>query len=103
MNLQEFSSYVPDVGSEKNQVYTVEEIVFIAMVSVLCGAETWNEIEIFGNSHEEYFKNRLPHLSGIPSEDTFNRFSLCWILNGLKKFSAFGLMIFAVSFPVSLL
>lgn len=74
MNLQEFSSYVPDVGSEKNQVYTVEEIVFIAMVSVLCGAETWNEIEIFDNSHEEYFKNRLPHLSGIPSEDTFNRF-----------------------------
>ena len=52
MNLQEFSSYVPDVGSEKNQVYTVEEIVFIAMVSVLCGAETWNEIEIFGNSHQ---------------------------------------------------
>ena len=74
MNLQEFSSYVPDVRNEKNQVYTVEEIVFIAMVSVLCGAETWNEIEIFGNSHEEYFKNRLPHLSGIPSEDTFNRF-----------------------------
>ena len=52
MNLQEFSSYVPDVRNEKNQVYTVEEIVFIAMVSVLCGAETWNEIEIFGNSHQ---------------------------------------------------
>lgn len=74
MSLQEFSSYVPDIRNDKNQLYTVEEIVFIAMVSVLCGAETWSEIELFGNTHEEYFKKRLPNLSGIPCEDTFNRF-----------------------------
>lgn len=74
MNLQEFSSYVPDTRNEKNLVYRVEEIVFIAMVSVLCGAETWSEIELFGTSHESYFKKRLPDLSGIPCEDTFNRF-----------------------------
>lgn len=74
MSLQEFSSYVPDIRNSKNQLYGVEDLVFIAMVSVLCGAETWREIELFGISHEEYFKKRLPNLPGIPCQDTFSRF-----------------------------
>lgn len=74
MSLLEFSSYVPDIRNEKNLLYSVDEIVFISLVSVLCGAETWSEIHLFGTSHEDYFKKRLPTLIGIPSDDTFNRF-----------------------------
>lgn len=40
MSLEEFSESVPDMRSEKNRVFKVSEIVFIVMVSVLCGAET---------------------------------------------------------------
>lgn len=43
MSLLEFSSYVPDIRNEKNLLYSVDEIVFISLVSVLCGAETWSE------------------------------------------------------------
>lgn len=74
LSLLEFSSYVPDIRNEKNLLYSVDEIVFISLVSVLCGAETWSEIHLFGTSHEDYFKKRLPTLIGIPSDDTFNRF-----------------------------
>ena len=37
MNIKMFSRLVPDVRNVKNKRYNVEEIVFIAMVSVLCG------------------------------------------------------------------
>ena len=44
------------------------------MVSVLCGAETWGEVVLFGRSHFDYFGKRLPGLSDIPCQDTFSRF-----------------------------
>lgn len=76
MSIQEFSEYIPDMRDTKNQLFTCSEIVFIAMVSVLCGAETWSEVEMFGKSHIDYFKRRLPNLLRIPSADTFERFFL---------------------------
>jgi predicted transposase YbfD/YdcC len=41
---------------------------------VICGAETWNDIENYGKSKELWLRQylQLPH--GIPSHDTFNRF-----------------------------
>lgn len=85
LSLLEFSSYVPDIRNEKNLLYSVDEIVFISLVSVLCGAETWSEIHLFGTSHEDYFKKRLPTLIGIPSDDTFNRFFSLLNIDGSKK------------------
>lgn len=74
MSIKEFCECIPDIRNDKNQIYKVDEIVFIAFVSVLCGAETWHEICMFGRSNESYFKSRLPDLSGIPCAETFNRF-----------------------------
>lgn len=48
---------------------------FLSLWSLFSVAqETWSEIHLFGTSHEDYFKKRLPTLIGIPSDDTFNRF-----------------------------
>lgn len=55
----EFSEYVPYM----RDMFTCSEIVFIAMVSILCGAETWSEMEMFGKSHIDYFKRWLQWLS----------------------------------------
>ena len=74
MTIQAFCETIPDARDEKNQIYQSNEIVFISLVSVLCGADTWNEIETFGNTHEQYFKDRLPGLPCIPSHDTLSRF-----------------------------
>mgnify|MGYP005877358395 FL=1 len=74
MNIKSLSELVPDCRSTKNQHYSTDSLVFISIVSVLCGAETWEEIEYFGNTHYAYFKQRLPDLDGIPCHDTFNRF-----------------------------
>ncbi len=44
------------------------------MTAVLAGCQTWNDIEVFGNTKKAFFKSRLPGLKSIPSHDTFNRF-----------------------------
>ena len=48
-------------------------ILFIACCAVICGAESWDDIELYGRAKLEWLKNilELPH--GIPSDDTFRR------------------------------
>jgi predicted transposase YbfD/YdcC len=52
----------------------MEDIIFITISAVICGAETWNEIEDYGKSKETWLRQYLQLPAGIPSHDTFNRF-----------------------------
>ncbi len=45
----------------------------IAISAVICGADNWNEIELYGKAKEELYKKFLELPNGIPSHDTFNR------------------------------
>jgi predicted transposase YbfD/YdcC len=49
------------------------DIVLIAVCAVLCGAESWSEVEEFGQSKEGWLKQYLDLPGGIPSHDTFSR------------------------------
>lgn len=52
----------------------METIVYISIAAVICGAQSWNEIEEFGNSKLDFFKSKIPNLEFVPSHDTINRF-----------------------------
>jgi predicted transposase YbfD/YdcC len=53
------------------------DIIIIAVCAVLSGAETWEEVEVFGEVKYEWLKQFLDLPNGIPSHDTFRRvFSL---------------------------
>lgn len=52
----------------------MENIVFITLAAVIAGAQTWNEVEQFGNDKRKWFEKHLKLENGIPSHDTFNRF-----------------------------
>lgn len=57
--------------------YPLVEVVLIGICAVLCGAETWTEVEEFGESKREWLAKILKLEHGIPSHDTFRRvFSL---------------------------
>lgn len=57
--------------------YPLTEVVLIGICGVLCGAETWTEIEEFGDSKQAWLRQFLTLDQGIPSHDTFRRvFSL---------------------------
>jgi predicted transposase YbfD/YdcC len=49
------------------------DIITIAICAVICGADDWSEIELFGHAKEAFFMSFLPLPNGIPSHDTFNR------------------------------
>jgi predicted transposase YbfD/YdcC len=63
-----------DPRVERTKEHLMEDIIFITIAAVICGADTWNDIEQYGKSKLPWLKQflRLPH--GIPSHDTFNRF-----------------------------
>ncbi|GHV16348.1 H repeat-associated protein YdcC [Bacteroidia bacterium] len=70
--LRYFSS-LTDPRVERTREHDLEDILFIAIASIICGAEGWNEIEEFGKSKEDWLKTFLRLPGGIPSHDTFNR------------------------------
>jgi len=49
------------------------EVILIAVCAVLCGAESWSEVEEFGQAKEAWLKQYLSLPNGIPSHDTFGR------------------------------
>jgi hypothetical protein len=49
------------------------EVILVAVCAVLCGAESWSEVEEFGITKEAWLKHYLELPNGIPSHDTFGR------------------------------
>jgi hypothetical protein len=49
------------------------DIIGITICAVICGAETWVEIEEYGTSKFEWLKEFLELSYGIPSHDTISR------------------------------
>jgi hypothetical protein len=62
-----------DPRVERTKLHPLLGIVIIAMCAVISGAESWNEIEEFGEATEDFFADFLDLPGGIPSHDTFNR------------------------------
>jgi predicted transposase YbfD/YdcC len=49
------------------------DIVLLVLSAVLCGANDWEEIELFGKSRESWLKKYGSFAHSIPSHDTINR------------------------------
>ncbi len=62
-----------DPRVERNREHMLEEVLLIAIASVLSGAESWNDMEDYGKAKLLWLKTFLKLPSGIPSHDTFNR------------------------------
>ena len=56
-----------------NKRHKFIDIITIAICAVVCGANSWEYIQVFGQSKLDWFKDflQLPH--GVPSHDTFGR------------------------------
>jgi predicted transposase YbfD/YdcC len=49
------------------------EILIIAILAVICGADGWSDVELFGKNKKTWLKTFLKLPKGIPSHDTFGR------------------------------
>ena len=56
--------------------YPLAEILFVAIIAVLCGSESDQDIATFGEAQIKWFRQFMPLKNGIPSHDTFRRIFL---------------------------
>lgn len=54
-------------------MHRLDDILVIALCAVICGADSFEEIERFGDARADWLKTFLALPNGIPSHDTFNR------------------------------
>jgi len=66
-------SELEDPRSLSKTQHQLNDILLIGIVAVLCGAETWNNVEEYGQAKEDFLRKFLDLPNGIPSHDTFNR------------------------------
>ena len=57
-----FAQTIPDFRLNRKKLYPSENIVFITILAVICGAETWEEIWI--KQHPAEISRELPLLHG---------------------------------------
>jgi predicted transposase YbfD/YdcC len=62
-----------DPRDERGKDHQLIDIITIAICAVICGAESWVDIELYGQSKQEWFSTFLSLRNGIPSHDPFAR------------------------------
>jgi predicted transposase YbfD/YdcC len=62
-----------DPRVERTKQHDLLDILVIAICTLLCGGESFNDREDFGHAKRAWFATFLKLRSGIPSHDTFNR------------------------------
>jgi len=77
VSLEVYFGDMPDPRVTGRCDHKLIDIIMVAICAVLSGAETWDEVELFGEEREGWLKQFLELPNGIPSHDTFRRvFSL---------------------------
>jgi predicted transposase YbfD/YdcC len=66
-------SKVNDPRIDRSKRHKLLDIILIAICGVICGADSWVDIELFGKNKLEWLKTFLELSNGIPSHDTFGR------------------------------
>lgn len=72
-SLAEHFADLEDPRAEHLTDHKLLDIVMIAICAVICGAESWTDVELFGNERLTWLKQFLELKNGIPSHDTFGR------------------------------
>jgi len=64
---------LPDPRRDHRKIHMLDEIVFMGICAVLCGADNWLEIAEYSESKIDWLSTFLTLPGGIPSHDTFRR------------------------------
>jgi len=57
----------------RTRAHELFDLVVVALCGTLAGADSWTDIERFGNERLDWLRTFLPLAEGIPSHDTFGR------------------------------
>lgn len=72
-SIRDHFATLTDPRSDHTKHHQLLDIITIALCGVICGAESWVEIEQFGHAKLSWLRTFLDLPHGIPSHDTFGR------------------------------
>jgi predicted transposase YbfD/YdcC len=64
---------LPDPRIDRTKKHSLGDILVITLCAVIAGADSWEEVEMFGEARADWLKSFLTLPNGIPSHDTFYR------------------------------
>lgn len=74
MDFLDIFGQLDDPRIDRKKLHPMPEILLLTLCAVICGAESWDDIEMFGKSKLAFLRQYLPYEYGIPSDDTVRRF-----------------------------
>ena len=69
----EYLNMVMDMRQAKKVLHKMSDIIALVFFALLANANEWEEMEAFGEEHEEFLRGYLELPNGIPSHDTIQR------------------------------
>ncbi|NJQ98070.1 MAG: transposase family protein [Hydrococcus sp. CSU_1_8] len=72
-SIEEHFGKIPDPRVVTRSSHKLVDIIAIAILAILCGADRWFAIETYGKAKEEWLSTFLELPNAIPSHDTFGR------------------------------
>lgn len=72
-SIDKYFGSIRDQRVVTRSAHKLVDIIAIAILAILCGADGWVGIETYGKAKEEWLKTFLELPNGIPSHDTFGR------------------------------
>ena len=73
LSLIEHFKALPDPRVDRTKDHELIDLLVIAICTLLCAGESFNDMEDFGKAKADWFKRFLTLRNGVPSHDTFNR------------------------------
>lgn len=64
-SLHTFFECIPDYRINRNKKHLLSDIIILSILAVICGAESWDSIELFGKTKLSFLKTflKLPNVS----------------------------------------
>ena len=72
-SLLDYFTELADPRREQGRIHRLDEIIFISICTVTCGADSWEEIASYAHSKIDWLQTVLTLPGGVPSHDTFRR------------------------------
>ncbi|MBE0639559.1 MAG: ISAs1 family transposase [Bacteroidales bacterium] len=72
-SLHEHFGNISDPRINRHKRHLLIDVIILTILAVICGAESWDSIELFGKTKIDFLKTILKLPNGIPSHDTINR------------------------------
>ena len=64
--LLRFFAELEDPRMDRTKLHSLGDILFITLCAVLAGADSWTEVEVYGNTKVDWLRTILPLPNGIP-------------------------------------